>query len=341
MSSHNSNTQAQATFVNIDTGLNHAPMAQCTTSKLEQLGIQSSSTHSLGLIGSALGMSTNPTTSKIIQTLSQHANNGLQSTSNSLGHQQQQQQQSSNTATTAAAPSQVEFGHAISYVNKIKSRFQNRPDIYKAFLDILHTYQKQQRNLKDGVIATGSEILSEAEVYAKVAKLFKNQADLLHEFSQFLPDANSSYHNTIVNASHTEATLQNLSSATTAAVNIENFANGVATAVAAAISSNNNNNKHAVIVDQPSTSQQQQQQQQKITSLSTITNTQQLQTNQKSQKYAAQQKPTSKPTESTQKPSMNHNRDQSPHIITNSGSVKRASSNHQLLTKVCFLSMDF
>ena len=85
-------------------------------------------------------------------------------------------------------------------MNKIKNRFQNQPDIYKAFLDILHTYQKQQKNLKDGII-TG-QTLSEAEVYAKVAKLFKNQEDLLIEFSQFLPDANAA-----ANASNAQVTL--------------------------------------------------------------------------------------------------------------------------------------
>jgi paired amphipathic helix protein Sin3a len=86
------------------------------------------------------------------------------------------------------ANNQVEFGHAISYVNKIKNRFQSQPDIYKAFLDILHTYQKQQKSIKDGIF--NGQYLSEAEVYAKVAELFKNQEDLLQEFSQFLPDAN-------------------------------------------------------------------------------------------------------------------------------------------------------
>jgi paired amphipathic helix protein Sin3a len=44
---------------------------------------------------------------------------------------------------------QVEFGHAINYVNKIKSRFHNQPDVYKSFLEILHTYQKQQKNMKE------------------------------------------------------------------------------------------------------------------------------------------------------------------------------------------------
>lgn len=94
-----------------------------------------------------------------------------------------------NSNSQQQPQSQVEFGHAINYVNKIKSRFSNQPDIYKSFLEILHTYQKQQKNLKEGVTTGTQNFLSESEVYAKVAKLFKNQEDLLVEFSQFLPDA--------------------------------------------------------------------------------------------------------------------------------------------------------
>uniref|UniRef100_A0A8B9RCQ3 Paired amphipathic helix protein Sin3a n=1 Tax=Astyanax mexicanus TaxID=7994 RepID=A0A8B9RCQ3_ASTMX len=85
----------------------------------------------------------------------------------------------------------VEFNHAINYVNKIKNRFQGQPDIYKAFLEILHTYQKEQRNAKEAG-GNYTPALTEQEVYAQVARLFKNQEDLLSEFGQFLPDANSS-----------------------------------------------------------------------------------------------------------------------------------------------------
>ncbi len=85
----------------------------------------------------------------------------------------------------------VEFNHAINYVNKIKNRFQGQPDIYKQFLEILHTYQKEQRSLKEGLVnpLNYRPTLTEAEVYAKVAQLFQNQEDLLQEFGQFLPDA--------------------------------------------------------------------------------------------------------------------------------------------------------
>ena len=68
----------------------------------------------------------------------------------------------------------VEFNHAISYVNKIKQRFSNDPDTYKQFLEILQTYQKEQRPIH--------------EVYAQVTVLFDHAKDLLEEFKQFLPD---------------------------------------------------------------------------------------------------------------------------------------------------------
>ncbi|CAL1277736.1 unnamed protein product [Larinioides sclopetarius] len=98
---------------------------------------------------------------------------------------------SGNSPNSAPPPANqpVEFNHAINYVNKIKNRFQGQPEIYKQFLEILHTYQKEQRNLKDGV-NTANSPLTEGEVYDQVAKLFQNQEDLLQEFGQFLPDAN-------------------------------------------------------------------------------------------------------------------------------------------------------
>lgn len=38
-----------------------------------------------------------------------------------------------------------EFDHAIKYVTTIKRRFCDDPGTYKAFLDILHTYQREQK----------------------------------------------------------------------------------------------------------------------------------------------------------------------------------------------------
>jgi paired amphipathic helix protein Sin3a len=85
--------------------------------------------------------------------------------------QQQQQQQPQQQPPTQA----VEFDHAISYVTTIKKRFEKQPQIYQQFLEILHTYQKEQRGIK--------------EVLEQVSSLFANHPDLLKEFTYFLPDA--------------------------------------------------------------------------------------------------------------------------------------------------------
>ncbi|XP_033936002.1 LOW QUALITY PROTEIN: uncharacterized protein [Pseudochaenichthys georgianus] len=101
-----------------------------------------------------------------------------------------------NQPTTSSPPasetSPVEFDSAISYVNKIKNRFLDHPEIYRAFLEILHTYQKEQLEVKESRGSRGSSGMTEDEVFSKVASLFKGQEDLLAEFGQFLPDAKRS-----------------------------------------------------------------------------------------------------------------------------------------------------
>lgn len=69
----------------------------------------------------------------------------------------------------------IEFDHAINYVTTIKRRFSSDPDTYKKFLEILHTYQKEQRGIKD--------------VLDEVSLLFADHPDLLKDFTYFLPDA--------------------------------------------------------------------------------------------------------------------------------------------------------
>lgn len=83
----------------------------------------------------------------------------------------------------------VEFNHAINYVNKIKSRYQSKPEVYKTFLDILHVYQNEQKQLKECPGLLSTKTVSETDVFNRVSQLFKDQPDLLSEFSQFLPDA--------------------------------------------------------------------------------------------------------------------------------------------------------
>ncbi|KAG2154574.1 hypothetical protein DEU56DRAFT_769236 [Suillus clintonianus] len=69
-----------------------------------------------------------------------------------------------------------EFNHAIQYLNKIKARYSDDPDTYKQFLEILQTYQKEQRQIQD------------SQVYVQVQVLFKDAQDLLSEFKDFLPE---------------------------------------------------------------------------------------------------------------------------------------------------------
>ncbi len=53
--------------------------------------------------------------------------------------------------------------------------FVHRFGELRSFLKILHTYQKEQKNIK--------------EVLEQVSQLFADHADLLMEFTYFLPDA--------------------------------------------------------------------------------------------------------------------------------------------------------
>ena len=105
------------------------------------------------------------------------------SQANQMYQQQQQQNVINNPAQVveppqANKPADVEFSQAISYVNKIKNRFSDQPDIYKNFLEILQTYQRDQKPIN--------------EVYAQVTVLFQNAPDLLDDFKKFLPDSSAS-----------------------------------------------------------------------------------------------------------------------------------------------------
>ncbi|KAJ4372510.1 Transcriptional regulatory protein sin3 [Neocucurbitaria cava] len=57
----------------------------------------------------------------------------------------------------------------------IKNRFASQPDIYKQFLEILQTYQRESKPIQD--------------VYAQVTTLFGGAPDLLEDFKQFLPES--------------------------------------------------------------------------------------------------------------------------------------------------------
>lgn len=63
----------------------------------------------------------------------------------------------------------------LTTLSAIKNRFQDKPEIYKQFLEILQTYQREQKPIQD--------------VYAQVTTLFNAAPDLLEDFKQFLPES--------------------------------------------------------------------------------------------------------------------------------------------------------
>lgn len=56
-----------------------------------------------------------------------------------------------------------------------QNRFSAHPDIYKQFLEILQTYQRESKPIQ--------------EVYSQVTRLFNGAPDLLEDFKQFLPES--------------------------------------------------------------------------------------------------------------------------------------------------------
>jgi paired amphipathic helix protein Sin3a len=70
-----------------------------------------------------------------------------------------------------------------------KNRFASQPDIYKQFLEILQTYQRESKPIQD--------------VYAQVTTLFGAAPDLLEDFKQFLPES-AAHHRAQQAARHAE-----------------------------------------------------------------------------------------------------------------------------------------
>jgi paired amphipathic helix protein Sin3a len=60
-------------------------------------------------------------------------------------------------------------------VNKFKKHHARTPIIYRQFLEILQTYQRESTPIQD--------------VYAQVTDLFKAAPDLIEDFEQFLPES--------------------------------------------------------------------------------------------------------------------------------------------------------
>ena len=101
-------------------------------------------------------------------------------------------QSASQAAQPRAVAPVLEFNHAISFVNKIKNRFDNDPETYKQFLEILQTYQRETRDIVEvkDLVSLPIDSLT-IQVYEQVRKLFKGAPDLIDEFKQFLPENGS------------------------------------------------------------------------------------------------------------------------------------------------------
>ena len=91
--------------------------------------------------------------------------------------QQNLMQQTASQIPQAGQGGQPPFGfeHAITYVTKIKTRFEHDSAKYTRFLDILHDYKEDKQSI-EGVLE-------------QVSELFKDHSDLLKEFAYFLPEA--------------------------------------------------------------------------------------------------------------------------------------------------------
>lgn len=100
---------------------------------------------------------------------------GSGSVSSAVSYGNQPAIATSQQAALAAQGSPAEFDQAINYVNKIKQRYANRPEIYKHFLENLQLYQKGIKPIFD--------------VYREISELFHDSPDLLEDFKLFMPDS--------------------------------------------------------------------------------------------------------------------------------------------------------
>jgi len=93
----------------------------------------------------------------------------------------------------------LEFDQAVGYLNKIKERFSSRPEVYKEFLSILGNYQRITSETGGSVSIVEffgpplsrvkkSSVGETSEVYEAVARLFREEEDLMRDFKSFLPD---------------------------------------------------------------------------------------------------------------------------------------------------------
>lgn len=96
-----------------------------------------------------------------------------------------------SSSTAGSTPLQnnqpVEFNHAISYVNKIKNRFQGQPEVYKSFLEILHTYQVRAEALRS---KCSVQLCSTTNLFIRLNTLLFKSKIFLFQFFFFVKEIN-------------------------------------------------------------------------------------------------------------------------------------------------------
>ena len=108
----------------------------------------------------------------------QHSNVSVAAASTSGGNTGASSIPAAGPSSTLVRGPNVQFNRAVTFVEKIKTRFANQTETYRSFLSLLHSFHRDQRGIKD--------------VYQQVQQLFRNEPDLLEEFSLFLPDNSTS-----------------------------------------------------------------------------------------------------------------------------------------------------
>ncbi|KAK4429910.1 Paired amphipathic helix protein Sin3-like 4 [Sesamum alatum] len=79
--------------------------------------------------------------------------------------------------STASSAQRLTTTDALSYLKTVKEIFQDKRDKYDDFLEVMKDFKAQRKDNK-----------SITEVYQEVSVLFQEHADLLVEFTHFLPD---------------------------------------------------------------------------------------------------------------------------------------------------------
>ncbi|KAG8937148.1 Transcriptional regulatory protein sin3 [Tulasnella sp. 418] len=79
----------------------------------------------------------------------------------------------STTSSEYNPTSQKNFNTALGYLGKVKSAYQDKPEVYESFLDLMRDYKKENIDLLG--------------VLSRLSTLFNDYPSLIQDFEAFLP----------------------------------------------------------------------------------------------------------------------------------------------------------